>query len=547
MGEDLFFKLKSISMAKARKPLVVIGFLGITLDQGTGKQRWNKWRPTLHACGIPDLPVARLELLTTGSHAALEAQVLADLAEVAPAMEVRLSRLPVENPWDFAEVYAALDDWSRAHAPDREREDCLVHVATGTHVAQICLYLLVDTGRLPGRLLQTAPPAMPNGARGEHAIIDLDLSKYDRLKTRGAKDQREHHAFLKQGIRTRNRAFNELIGRIERVALASDEPMLLTGPTGSGKSQLARQIHLLKRRERRLAGPFVDVNCATLRGDGAMSALFGHVKGAFTGAASDRAGLLRSADEGLLFLDEIGELGLDEQAMLLRAVEEKSFLPVGSDKPASSAFQLLAGTNRDLEAEVRAGRFREDLLARINLWTFRLPSLAERREDIEPNLDFELERFEVARGRRVSMNKEARERFLAFATSDEARWPGNFRDFNAALVRMATLAPAGRIDLATVEDELDRLRGSWRASSRPDTHAAFLGELLGAKVDDLDRFDAVQLSEVVAICRASRSLSEAGRALYAASRRKKSSANDADRLRKYLARFGLDFERVRGT
>ena len=145
------------------------------------------------------------------------------------------------------------------------------------------------------------------------------------------------------------------------------------------------------------------------------------------------------------------------------------------------------------------------------------------------------------------MNKEARERFLAFATSDEARWPGNFRDFNAALVRMATLAPAGRIDLATVEDELDRLRGSWRASSRPDTHAAFLGELLGAKVDDLDRFDAVQLSEVVAICRASRSLSEAGRALYAASRRKKSSANDADRLRKYLARFGLDFEGVRGT
>lgn len=534
-------------MAKPRKPLVLVGFLGVTLDQGTGKERWNKWRPTLHACSIAELPVARLELLTTVAHAALEHQVLADLAEVAPATEVRLSRLPVEDPWDFAEVYAALDDWTRAHAPDREREECLVHVTTGTHVAQICLYLLVETGRLPGRLLQTSPPPKEGGEAGKHAVIDLDLSKYDRLKTRGAKEQREHHAFLKQGIRTRNAAFNELIGRIERVALASGEPMLLTGPTGSGKSQLARQIHLLKRRERRLSGPFVDVNCATLRGDGAMSALFGHVKGAFTGAASDRAGLLRSADGGLLFLDEIGELGLDEQAMLLRAVEEKTFLPVGSDKPVRSAFQLLAGTNRDLDAEVRAGRFREDLLARINLWTFRLPSLAERREDVEPNLEFELERFEEAHGRRVSMNREARERFLAFAVSDEARWPGNFRDFNAALVRMATLAPAGRIDLACVEEELERLRAAWRPSSTLDSGAGALDTLLGPAARELDRFDRVQLADVAAVCRASRSLSEAGRALYAASRARKGSVNDADRLRKYLARFGLDFERVRAS
>src|SRR5689334_19903925 len=119
-----------------------------------------------------------------------------------------------------------------------------------------------------------------------------------------------------------------------------------------------------------VAGSLVGVNCARIRGDGARAGWFGHTKGAFTGAVGARAGLLRTADGGVLFLDEVGELGVDEQAMLLRALEEKRFLPVGSDREVTSNFLLLAGTNCDLMAAVRAGSFREDLLARINLWTF---------------------------------------------------------------------------------------------------------------------------------------------------------------------------------
>src|SRR6185436_16428219 len=142
--------------------------------------------------------------------------------------------------------------------------------------------------------------------------------------------------------------FNRLIENIERVAIRSKEPILLMGPTGAGKSRLARRVFELKKTRHQLAGNFVEVNCATIRGDAAMSALFGHVKGSFTGAIQDRKGLLVAADGGMLFLDEIGELGLDEQAMLLRAVEEKRFLPVGSDREVRSDFQLLAGTNRDL-------------------------------------------------------------------------------------------------------------------------------------------------------------------------------------------------------
>src|SRR5262245_63661732 len=124
-----------------------------------------------------------------------------------------------------------------------------------------------------------------------------------------------------------------------------------------------------------------------------MSTLFGHVKGAFTGALKDRPGLLRAASGGVLFLDEIGEMGVDEQTMLLRALEEKTFFPLGGDREVKSDFQLIAGTNRDLAVMVSEGRFREDLLARINLWTFRMPGLRERAEDIEPNLEYELSEY----------------------------------------------------------------------------------------------------------------------------------------------------------
>ncbi|MEF0943113.1 sigma 54-interacting transcriptional regulator [Rhizobium sp. BR 362] len=187
------------------------------------------------------------------------------------------------------------------------------------------------------------------------------------------------------------------------------------------------------------------------------------MKGAFTGAAGERAGLLKSADKGVLFLDEIGELGLDEQAMCLRAIEEKKFLPVGSDREVAADFQLLAGTNRDLGEDVRKGRFREDLYARLKLWTFQLPALRERKEDIEPNLDFELKRHLEREGKNITFNKEARERYLTFATSPQVIWSANFRDLSASVTRMATLAPHGRITTDVVDGEVRRLKTFWRA------------------------------------------------------------------------------------
>jgi len=530
------------------KKRVVIGLLGSVLDSGFHQERWNKWRPTISLCKHSELAVDRFELIFDPKFKDTANVIMADIPRVSANTEVKGTPQPLLDPWDFEEVYAALHDFARGYSFKLETEDYLVHITTGSHVQQICLFLLTESRHFPGRLVQTSPADNKRrGPEGKYSIIDLDLSKYDRIAARFQREAKDAASFLKSGIETRNRRFNELIEQIEHVAIHAKAPILLMGPTGAGKSQLARRIFELKKSRHQIAGAFVEVNCATLRGESAMSALFGHTKGAFTGAVKDRPGLLRTADGGLLFLDEVGELGLDEQAMLLRALEERRFLPLGSDQEASSDFQLIAGTNRDLSTAVQEGRFREDLLARMNLWTFRLPGLAERPEDIEPNLDYELDQFARRSSLHPTLSKEVREQFLSFAISPAARWNANFRDLNACVTRMATLSTGGRITREILDAEIERLRSSWStAADSADQQGVIASVLAPDALEQLDLFDRVQLAAVIGVCRESATLSEAGRKLFGSTRAKRKVQNDADRLRKYLARFGLDWQTCKG-
>jgi transcriptional regulatory protein RtcR len=526
------------------KPHVCIGLLGTTLDAGRSQDRWSSWRPTVAICMQPDFVAKRLELLHGLRDKTLAHRVATDISAVSPETTVKLHEIEFGDPWDFERVYETLFKFARAYPFDTDNEEYLIHITTGTHVAQICLFLLTESRYLPGKLLQSAPER-DRKAPGNIKIIDLDLSQYDRIASRFRQEAHDAVSYLKGGIDTKNAAFNQLIDRIEQVAIATRDPLLLMGPTGAGKSRLARRIYELKKMRHTITGDFIDVNCATLRGDGAMSTLFGHVKGAFTGAFKDRPGVLRAANKGMLFLDEIGELGNDEQAMLLRALEEKTFLPLGSDHEAHSDFQLIAGTNRDLLSAVRDGGFREDLLCRINLWTFTLPGLRLRPEDVEPNLQFELDQFAERTGHRVTLSKEAREVFLDSALAPSAKWTGNFRDLNAAAVRMATLAQGGRISVEIVEEEIERLKATWAALEEKEESDDILAQIQSAiDLDRIDSFDRVQLAHVIQVCRASRSMSEAGRQLFGVSRARKTSTNDADRLRKYLSRFGIDWEQI---
>lgn len=534
------------------KKNVVFGFLGNVLDQrGKGRKRWGRWRPTVDVCNHPELPVSRLELLYQACDQRLLTEIVQDIHTIAPQTEVNPVEVQIRDPWDFEEVYTCLLDLAKTYQFDAEAENYFLNITTGTHVMQICWFLLAESRFYPAKLLQPSPPEKNTAkaenvlsvaeehqhlcSRGQINIIDLNLHRYDQILTRFQQYASQATELLKSGIATRNQHYNQLISEIEQVASRSHAPILLCGPTGAGKSFLAKQIYQLKLNQHQLSGQFVEINCATLCGDNAMSTLFGHHKGAFTGAITARSGLLKQADNGFLFLDEIGELGLDEQAILLKAIEEKQFYPLGSDKLVSSQFQLIAGTNRDLKQAIAEGKFREDLYARINLWSYQLPSLAERKEDIEPNIDFELARFAQEYGTMPRFNQQSRSRYVNFATSATALWTGNFRELTASITRMATLATQGNITLVQVEDEIQRLQRHWQQNTSRDA-------LIPAELDEFDRY---QLEKVLEVCRKSRTLSEAGRYLFAVSRAQKQRANDADRLKKYLAKYDISWEQIK--
>src|SRR4051794_8707218 len=179
----------------SRRRLTVIGFLGSTLDQARrGPGRWEKWRPTVSLCQHDDLLVDRLVLLHSRRFAGLADAVAVDVRQVSPETEVVLEVLEIGDPWDLEETYGALRDFARRLPLDPAREDYLVHITTGTHIAQICMFLLVESRPLPARLIQPSPsPRQPGAAAGAgaYSIIDLDLSRYDSIARRFQKERTE--------------------------------------------------------------------------------------------------------------------------------------------------------------------------------------------------------------------------------------------------------------------------------------------------------------------------------------------------------------------
>jgi transcriptional regulator with PAS, ATPase and Fis domain len=256
----------------------------------------------------------------------------------------------------------------------------------------------------------------------------------------------------------------------------TDCSVLITGESGTGKELIARALHA---GSGRAGGPFVTVNCAAIPENLLESELFGHVRGAFTGALSPRVGRFVAADGGTLFLDEIGELPLSQQAKLLRAVQEREIIAVGDSKPRKVDVRLIAATHRDLEAMVEEGTFREDLLYRIQVVPVELPPLRERANDIPQLVQAFIERVNKKRKRAVSgVTESAMNALVSY------EWPGNVRQLENVVERMVLLRAEGMID---VDDLPARMQKAARANDK--------AQALELPEDGIDLRDAVEQFE----------------------------------------------------
>ncbi|MGF1465996.1 MAG: sigma-54-dependent transcriptional regulator [Sandaracinaceae bacterium] len=258
---------------------------------------------------------------------------------------------------------------------------------------------------------------------------------------------------------------------VARVA-PKEVTVLLTGESGTGKERVAEALVAASARAER---PFVRFNCAALSPELAEAELFGHARGAFTGAHRARAGLFREADGGTLFLDEIGELDLRTQASLLRVLQEEEVRPVGEDRPVRVDVRIVAATHRDLEAGVARGTFREDLLYRLDVVRLRIPPLRERREDV-PALAAHFLRFYGDRfgAGPVGLTPELTDRLLAH------HWPGNVRELKNAIESLVALSPPGSLDLSLLPGGAEHAPALTRATLEERMSAYERGVLLQA-------------------------------------------------------------------
>ena len=252
-------------------------------------------------------------------------------------------------------------------------------------------------------------------------------------------------------------AMKEIMGTISRVA-ESDATILMTGETGTGKSFISGHIHFNSRRRSK---PFVKINCANIPETLLESELFGHEKGAFTGADRTRAGRFEQADRGTLFLDEFCELGFELQAKLLRVLEEKSFERLGGNKTIQADTRIIAATNRDIEAQVRDGKFREDLYYRINVLRIHMPPLRERIECIEPLAYYLLGR--LSRAEKKQVDTLSPEVLVLFKTYP---WPGNIRELSNTIERAIFLTDGPTIEAVHISlPKISELPGTAAAPS----------------------------------------------------------------------------------
>ncbi len=383
----------------------------------------------------------RVYLFCTGPEYMERARSVEEIGkEINPHTNFKYVSLSLSSPVDYQEIYSKL----RATVDNimesifHEKPDISVLLDPGTPQMQTVWFLMVKGGYLNARLLQGVPPKFAGGAyKVREIVLDESIMPDIRVSLKREKEGGESWFIseTEKRIVGESPVFKETLSKARNLA-RYDVSILLQGETGSGKGLFARFIHEVSDRAGK---PFVIVDCAAISENLVESELFGHKKGAFTGAEFERLGKFRAADGGTIFLDEIGEIPLSLQPKLLRVLEEKRFHPVGSDSEVVVDVRVVAATNKNLEKLVEEGSFRRDLFERLNQVTLVIPPLRDRKEDI-PLL---IEAFVAEWNSRYGENKGLSEETVKYLM--DYPWPGNVRELYNTVTALCASGMSSKI------------------------------------------------------------------------------------------------------
>ncbi len=465
------------------------GMIGRDRDRGRkGELRWNVFRPSVALGRQKDIIFDKLVLVyQPGSETLLETIINDIKTGLEDRTIIEYKKIEFPDPFNYQSSFEILVEIIKSITPSQDTR-LYLHISTGTHIMQLAMYTIAENQffyPVNVALLQTYPEphivekyGKDINYRDACRAREIDIKEIKYPKPVEAEKEK---LFDKDYVNilladTSNTDVRNMINKLIHLG-KTNEPILLIGATGTGKTRIAQYIHEIWAEEvKKPTAPFMDINCAGLSDELAWSLIFGHVKDAFTGATKLHAGIMEKADGGTLFLDEIGELSSRVQTMLLKAIETKAYYRLGApDIKLSSTFRLICATNKNLTREIRDGKFREDLYARIRSWEFHLLGLKERRNDIDSQIDVELVKWsedkKAERRSPIRFGKKARKLYLSFAISDEALWTGNFRDLGQSIRRMAILSSMAKygisneIDEDLVREEINYLKSTWQSDA----------------------------------------------------------------------------------
>jgi len=378
-----------------------------------------------------------------------------------PDCEVHVLDMKLSDPTSYRDIFGGLKQHAHAIQEEHGPASFYISVASGTPQMHACWVLLASSGEIPAKILHVRPPRFVTKDLPPVSEIDLSSDEFPSVRFKSSSFALDEYEVDVDSARTQLGIVGDhptMLKALDMGAMLASSlaPILITGETGTGKELFARYVHALSGRPQ---DTFIVVNCAAIPEDLVESILFGHKKGAFTGAVTDQTGKFDAANKGTLFLDELGELPLPAQAKLLRVLQDGIVEPIGQTKGHAVDVRIVAATNHDLRKQIRKGNFREDLYYRLNVGEIKLPSLRERRSDIPKLVLHILDRLNGSLKRQRRLTADALNRLQA------RNWEGNIRDLENVIERSVRLSRVEVLDASdllitepvTYADPLDAL------------------------------------------------------------------------------------------